>query len=88
MTAVLEKLAMALQAWLERWQRRGFAPVREQWLRYARGVGEAVEVRLQRETVHGQFTALDDSGALLLALPGGATRSITAGDVFFAGRNS
>src|SRR5690606_38723417 len=37
--AVLEKLAMALLAWLERWRRQGFAPVREQWLRFARGVG-------------------------------------------------
>jgi BirA family biotin operon repressor/biotin-[acetyl-CoA-carboxylase] ligase len=82
---VLEKLAVALQAWLERWRRQGFAPVRQQWLAFARGVGEPVEVRLQRETLHGRFAALDEGGALLLALPGGATRSVTAGDVFFAG---
>jgi BirA family biotin operon repressor/biotin-[acetyl-CoA-carboxylase] ligase len=86
--AVLEKLAMALLAWLERWRQQGFAPVRAQWLRFARGIGEPVEVRLQRETLHGRFDALDDSGALLLGLPGGAVRSITAGDVFFAARGS
>lgn len=83
----LEALASALLSWLERWRRQGFAPVRQQWLRYARGVGEDVEVRLQRETLHGRFTALDDSGALLLGLPGGVLRSITAGDVFFGARS-
>jgi BirA family biotin operon repressor/biotin-[acetyl-CoA-carboxylase] ligase len=82
--AVMERLAVALLAWRERWLSQGFAPVRERWLRFARGIGEAIEVRLPSETLHGRFTALDDSGALVLTLPSGATRRITAGDVFFA----
>jgi BirA family transcriptional regulator, biotin operon repressor / biotin---[acetyl-CoA-carboxylase] ligase len=81
--ALLERLAVSLLAWRERWLRQGFAPVREQWLRFARGLGEEVQVRLPGETLTGRFDALDESGALSLSLPGGAVRKITAGDVFF-----
>jgi BirA family biotin operon repressor/biotin-[acetyl-CoA-carboxylase] ligase len=38
---------------------------------------------LPQEELRGRFDGLDDSGALLLRLPDGARRSISAGDVFF-----
>jgi BirA family biotin operon repressor/biotin-[acetyl-CoA-carboxylase] ligase len=82
--ALLERLAAALLSWRERWLKQGFAPVRQQWLRFARGLGEEIHVRLPGETVDGRFAALDDGGALRLALPDGSMRTITAGDVFFA----
>ncbi len=84
--AVLERVAAALLAWRERWLRQGFGPVRAQWLRFARGLGEEVEVRLPQGTLTGRFCALDEAGALALALPDGTTRRVTAGEVFFPGR--
>lgn len=69
--------------WDERWRRDGFGPVREAWLARCKGLGEALEVRLGRETVSGVFRDLDGTGALVLDC-NGAVRHITAGDVYFA----
>ena len=80
---LLERLAGHLLAWYETWRREGFAPLRAAWLARAVGIGQAVEVRLDRETLTGRFESLDESGALALALPEGGRRLVAAGDVFF-----
>jgi BirA family transcriptional regulator, biotin operon repressor / biotin---[acetyl-CoA-carboxylase] ligase len=80
--AVLEALAPRLQSWYRRWREAGFAPVRLRWLDFAAGLGESIEVRLEREVLQGRFAGLDASGALELELADGKHRLITAGDVF------
>ncbi|HEX6956830.1 MAG TPA: biotin--[acetyl-CoA-carboxylase] ligase [Ferrovibrio sp.] len=77
-----EWLLARLGYWYGRWQAEGFGPVREAWLRRAQGLGQPVVVRLPDGELHGRFAALDESGALLLELPDGRRRAITAGDVF------
>ncbi len=79
---LLEALAPRLASWYELWCRDGFPPVRRRWLDFATGLGEPIEVRLEREVLSGRFARLDDSGALDLELPGGGRRLVTAGDVF------
>jgi BirA family biotin operon repressor/biotin-[acetyl-CoA-carboxylase] ligase len=79
--ALLEALAGRFEAWYERWRQEGFAPLRGAWLARARGVGEAIRVRLQGEEASGRFAGLDDDGALLLE-DGATRRRIGAGDVF------
>jgi Biotin-(acetyl-CoA carboxylase) ligase len=79
---VLEALAPRLEAWYRRWREAGFAPVRRRWLDFAAGLGEAIEVRLEREVLRGRFAGLDASGALDLEFTDGRHRLITAGDVF------
>lgn len=69
--------------WRERWQNEGLAALREAWLQRAARLGEDITVRLPGDRLHGRFTGLDESGALLLDLPDGSRRTITAGDVFF-----
>lgn len=81
--AVLEVLAARFEVWLARWRQEGFAPVKAAWLARAARVGEAIEVRLDKETLPGIFTALDESGALVLTLADKTVRLISAGDVFF-----
>jgi BirA family biotin operon repressor/biotin-[acetyl-CoA-carboxylase] ligase len=66
------------------WRASGFAPIRQAWLALAAGLDQEIEVRLPGETVNGIFRGLDADGALLLALPDGSSRAITAGEVFFA----
>ena len=78
-------LAGRLAEWYGRWQAAGFAPVREAWLRRAVGLGEPIEVRLERETLQGRFAALEEDGALILEQPAGGRRRVTVGDVFFRG---
>ncbi|MFZ5836189.1 MAG: biotin--[acetyl-CoA-carboxylase] ligase [Pseudomonadota bacterium] len=80
---VLEILAGRFADWLTRWRNEGFAPVKSAWLARAARMGARIEVRLDKETLPGIFTALDDSGALVLTLADGTKRLISAGDVFF-----
>lgn len=67
--------------WLARWREEGFAPVRTAWLARAKGLGEAVQVRLEHGTLDGRFLDLDHDGALLLGMPEGSRR-IAAGEIF------
>jgi len=69
----------SLQFWLE----SGFEPIRSAWLARAEGLGRPCTAQLERETLSGVAEGLDADGALLLRLPGGELRRITAGDVFF-----
>jgi BirA family biotin operon repressor/biotin-[acetyl-CoA-carboxylase] ligase len=84
----VEKATIALaDAFLVRyrlWLDRGFEPVREAWLARAVGLGREIRVTVQDGKVDtGIFSALDESGALVLT-QAGTTRKITAGEIFFA----
>ncbi len=76
-------LADAFAKWYEAWREVGFQPIRDGWLARAHGLGQRIRVRLAREEVTGVFRDIDDAGALVLGLPGGVTRNISAGEVFF-----
>ena len=80
---LLEAFSRHLLTWVNRWLDDGFAPVRRAWLSHAHGRGEAIEVRLPKETLSGTFADLDEGGALVLELPGGTRRHVSAGDVYF-----
>lgn len=60
----------------------GVAAVRQRWLDRAAGVGEPIQVRLEREIRSGIFEGLDEGGRLILRQPGGTAEHIHAGDVF------
>jgi len=76
-------LAAAFAKWYDVWRAQGFLPVREAWLSRAAGLGKRIRARLAKEEIKGVFQGIDDSGALLLGLPGGVSRAISAGEVFF-----
>lgn len=79
---LLAEFARQLEVWLDVWRKRGFGDIRAAWKQRVQGMGKSIEVRLPTETLQGVFNDLDQSGALLLTLEDGRTRSITAGDVF------
>jgi len=58
----------------------GFAPLKERWLKYARIVGEQIQVIFRDEVQSGEVAGLDDSGALLLRGDDGQVRRVIAGD--------
>lgn len=64
-------------------QGRNFPAIRERWLRFAAGLGEAVAVRLDGETLRGRFDTIDEGGRLVILAPDGARRTVTAGEVHF-----
>ncbi len=77
-------LANAFLVWYRRWLDNGFAPIREAWLARAAGLGREIRVTLHEGKVDtGIFSALDESGALVLTRAG-TSRKITAGEIFFA----
>ncbi len=80
-SAFLEKLAVAMQNWLDIWWKSGFEPIRTAWLARAAGLGERIVVRYGKEVARGVFADLSESGALILALPDGSRRQILAADV-------
>ena len=67
--------------WLAIWRADGFATIRDAWLRQALGIGEIIQVRLERDSFGGRFLDLDMDGALLLGMPEGERR-IAAGEIF------
>jgi BirA family biotin operon repressor/biotin-[acetyl-CoA-carboxylase] ligase len=86
MTAIAPQTALTgfvrhFAPWLARWREEGFVPIRTAWLARAKGLGEAVQVRLERGTLDGRFLDLDGDGALLLGMPDGSRR-IAAGEIF------
>ena len=81
--ALLERLLAAFAPLYEAWERDGFGGLLPAWRRRAAGLGSAIEVRLERETLSGIFKELEPDGALRLALSDGTERRIAAGDVYF-----
>lgn len=80
----LEAVCRSFLLWINIWQDEGFPPVRAAWLGRAWRMGEEIEVRLEDGILRGTFCDIDEAGALLLELPGGEKRRITAADVFAA----
>jgi BirA family biotin operon repressor/biotin-[acetyl-CoA-carboxylase] ligase len=80
---LLAAFVRAFALWRVRWQGEGLGPVRDAWLARAVRVGGDITVRLPGDDLRGRFMGLDASGALLLDLPDGSRRTVTAGDVFF-----
>lgn len=80
--ALLDRLLAQVGADYGRWQAGGFAALRERWLARARGIGEAVGVKVGERTVSGRFVDVDASGHLVLEGPGGLL-ALNAGELFF-----
>jgi BirA family biotin operon repressor/biotin-[acetyl-CoA-carboxylase] ligase len=78
---LMEMLAGALGRRLEIWERDGFTPIRSAWMAHAMGLGEAMVLRTAQEETKGRFMDLDQDGALLMEVEGGAIRRVAAGDV-------
>ncbi len=60
----------------------GFAATRADWLSHASHLGQPIRARTARDTRHGTFQTIDDTGALILQTPDGPL-AIPAAEVFF-----
>ncbi|MFQ5993873.1 MAG: biotin--[acetyl-CoA-carboxylase] ligase [Acidiferrobacterales bacterium] len=80
--ALLEYFTRHFLSWINRWAEEGFAPVRKMWMQQADGIGKPIEVRLETETVRGNFADIDEQGALIIALPNGGRRSVSVAEFF------
>jgi BirA family biotin operon repressor/biotin-[acetyl-CoA-carboxylase] ligase len=58
-----------------------FSTIRADWLARAAGRGDNIRLRLADQELVGRFDDIDEAGRLVLSLPDGGRKSITAGDV-------
>lgn len=78
----LETLEGALSYWLSVWQEgRGFAAIRESWLKDAAGLGQEFTATVNNTEIRGRFESLSEDGAMILALADGSFKSIHSGEV-------
>ncbi len=81
----LEVLASTTHEWLQRWgEGATFPTIRRAWLDRAGPLGRPLVVNLRGTQVEGTYAGLDPEGALRIKTAEGV-RSVTAGDVYFAG---
>lgn len=80
---LLEMYTVKLANWLDRWQRDGFADVRDAWRARGHGIGGLVRLRLDREEIVGRFVDLTEGGALVIEQADGRRREIAAGDMVY-----
>jgi BirA family transcriptional regulator, biotin operon repressor / biotin---[acetyl-CoA-carboxylase] ligase len=78
---LLQAYVQRFDSWARIWREEGFAPIREAWLARAAGLGEEIQVRLERTTLFGRFLDLDEDGSLVIETTNGRRR-IAAGEVF------
>lgn len=83
---LLNAYASKLRIWLDRWQREGFAVVRNAWRAKAYRLGGAIRLSLDREEVDGVFVDLTERGALVIEQADGRRREVAAGDVVYLDR--
>lgn len=62
---------------------QGLETIRTHWLRHAARLGEIIRVQSGGETLEGMFSSIDSQGHLVLSLPQGRKKTISAGEVFF-----
>ena len=79
---LLEAFGRSFLSRANTWLEEGFEPIRKAWLAHAANLGKDIEVRLPKETLTGNFEALDEQGVLLLRLADGSLKRIAAGDVY------
>jgi BirA family transcriptional regulator, biotin operon repressor / biotin---[acetyl-CoA-carboxylase] ligase len=80
---LFRRLSATMCRRISQWDRgRGFSAILGDWLTWACGIGEEIIVRDGIAETCGRFVGLDQSGRLVLGLPDGGTKKISAGDVF------
>ena len=78
---LLSEILQNLSFLIECFDKKGFEPIRMDWLEFACGIGQPITVNLPNKSVEGIFSGLNENGALILTNKN-QTQFITAGDVF------
>ena len=64
------------------WQEKGFAEIRQNWLKQAHGLESPITIRLPEVHYEGVFKGIDESGALIAEIDG-KEKTFSAGEVHF-----
>lgn len=80
---VRDNILAKLSDYYRLWQKKGFAPIHEAWLKQAHGLGQPMTARLPKENFKGIFKGLKEDGGLVLEQENGEEKIIHAGEVHF-----
>ena len=69
------------------WKSNGFAAIKQQWLKFVKGLGEKIVIQQEKNNKEGIFVGIDDCGALLLKA-NDKIEKIYAGDIFFENKEN
>jgi BirA family biotin operon repressor/biotin-[acetyl-CoA-carboxylase] ligase len=78
-------LLEALDALYDSYLRKGYGPVREEWLARCAFLGRRISVSFQDNEMQGTAEGIDEEGALLVRAPDGRLERVLAGDVTILG---
>jgi BirA family transcriptional regulator, biotin operon repressor / biotin---[acetyl-CoA-carboxylase] ligase len=81
--SIAQTFAVRAAHWGATFEQQGFEPLRAAWEARARGLGGVVSVDIAGTRIEGRAQGLSLRGELILILPSGETRLISAGDVYF-----
>ena len=82
--SLVEALCIAFAERLRIWVEAGFPAIRQDWIAIAFGLGKSLRAQLADGTVEcGLFSAVDETGALVLQRDNGTELILAAGAVFF-----
>lgn len=81
LVSVVEALLDRLEYWVARHATDGFSPVLERWRERTSTLGAPVRAQVDGRVIEGIAEDLDDTGALLVRVDGGAIERIVAGEV-------
>ena len=80
---VRDDILNKLSYYYELWQEKGFAPIREEWLNGAHGLGEPLTARLPSVSHQGIFKGITEAGSLILEMAEDGEKIIHAAEVHF-----
>lgn len=81
--ALLAALVASIGHWFARWERRGFAPVREAWLAGSCTMGREVALPSGYGASRGIAVDIDAFGRLVVRTPAGAAVAVDSGEILF-----
>ncbi len=72
-----------LDFWLNIWEKDGFQPIYEEWIKHAAHIDKMISVSSSGGDVKAICRGMNKDGGLLLELEDGTTMSIAVGEVYF-----
>lgn len=82
---LLAEIALQLEVAIRQFEKEGFAPFREQWIRHSQMIGQHVTAQTVRETIQGVAVGINEYGALLVETSQGVI-PLFSGDVTLSKR--
>jgi BirA family biotin operon repressor/biotin-[acetyl-CoA-carboxylase] ligase len=80
-SGIIAGILKEFEHWYNTLLQQGRAPLLDEWRRFSSTIGRNVRVTVGRETMTGEAEEIDDEGMLILRLPSGLRKRISAGDL-------